>query len=204
MLLDVRELTRSFQRRQVLGPVNLQLDRGHRLALTGANGTGKSTLLRCIAGTVAPSAGSVTIDGRPAGSRAARERIGTSFSQERSFYLRLSGWDNLLTFASLREGPARARRSVTAVVEELGLGDVAAKRMDRCSSGMVQQLSFARALLTLPPLLLLDEPTRSLDDGALDRMWAAIERRPRTAVIIATHRPEDIERCEHHLHIGGE
>jgi ABC-type branched-subunit amino acid transport system ATPase component len=60
------------------------------VALTGVNGSGKSTLLRCIAGTVAPTAGTITIGGHAAGSRAARRLIGVSFSQERSFYLRLT------------------------------------------------------------------------------------------------------------------
>lgn len=201
VLVAVDALTRSFARRRVLGPIDLRLDAGERLALTGSNGAGKSTLLRCIAGTVAPSSGRVTVDGCRAGSRAAREQVGTSFSQERSFYLRLSGRDNLLTFAGLREPPAQARRSVAALVEELGLEQVAATRVDRCSSGMVQQLALARALLGGPRLVLLDEPTRSLDAEAIDRLWAAIEHRPSLAVIIATHREEDIARCGRSLHL---
>ena len=72
-------------------------------------------------------------------------------------------------------------------------------RVDRCSTGMVQQLAFARALLGEPELLLLDEPTRSLDEAAVERVWAALASRPSLALIIATHRHEDIERCERHL-----
>ena len=64
---------------------------------------------------------------------------------------------------------------------------------------MVQQIAIARALLGMPSLLLLDEPTRSLDDAAVARLWAAIERRSHMTLIVATHRREDVERCQHHL-----
>lgn len=198
-MLETRGLTRSFLGKHVLGPLDLRLDPGERLALTGPNGAGKSTLLRCIAGTVAPSQGSVTVGGHRGGSQAAKRCIGVSFAQERSFYLRLTGRDNLMTFATMRQSPARAKADLEQILTELELHDIAARRIDRCSSGMVQQLSIARALLGNPPLLLLDEPTRSLDDGAVERLWAALDRRPRVTLIIATHRREDVERCERHL-----
>ena len=112
MLLEVTALTRAFQRRQILGPIDVSLDVGERLAVTGPNGAGKSTLLRCIAGTVAPTTGTVTIGGDRAGTRAARQRLGASFSQERSFYLRLTGRQNLTTFAELRTPAQQARQEV--------------------------------------------------------------------------------------------
>ena len=172
---------------------------GERVALTGPNGSGKSTLLRCIAGTIMTSSGSITVGGHAAGTRAARHLTGVSFSQERSFYLRLTGFQNLLTFARLRDATSGARRLVEEVVAELGLETLAQRRVDQCSMGMVQQLAIARALLGEPPLLLLDEPTRSLDDEAIARMWVALDARPGCAVIIATHHAEDVNRCERHL-----
>jgi ABC-2 type transport system ATP-binding protein len=199
LVLEAHDLTRTFQGRDVLGPLDLRLDAGERLALTGANGAGKSTLLRCIAGTVAPSKGTITVAGHPAGSTAAKRCIGVSFAQERSFYYRLTGAENLTTFATMREGKAQAKTSVEEILSELELHDVAARRIDRCSSGMVQQLSIARALLGTPPVLLLDEPTRSLDTAAIDRLWSALDRRRRATVIIATHREEDVGRCERQL-----
>jgi ABC-2 type transport system ATP-binding protein len=204
-MLEVRGLTRSFRqpgsfdRRRVVGPIDLSVDNGDRVALTGGNGSGKSTLLRCIAGTVAPSTGTITVAGHPAGSRSARSSIGASFSQERSFYLRLTGRQNLMIFARLREPGARARALVESVVAELDLGGIVARRVDRCSTGMVQQLALARALLGDPPLLLLDEPTRSLDQAAIARLWSAIDARPGCALIIATHRREDMACCERNV-----
>lgn len=198
-MLEAHAVTKAFQGRHVLGPLDLRLAAGERLALTGPNGAGKSTLLRCIAGTVAPCGGTVTVAGHRAGSRGARRSIGVTFAQERSFYLRLSGMENLLTFAMMRLPSARARAAVERVVSELELHEIAARRIDQCSSGMVQQVAIARSLLGEPSLLLLDEPTRSLDEAATARLWGAVDRRPQTAVIIATHRREDVDRCQRQL-----
>src|SRR5262249_33920088 len=155
----------------------------------GANGSGKSTILRCVAGTLIPSGGEVLVGGHRAGSVAARSLVGVSLSHERAFDLRLSGRQNLLFFARLRLGRARApRRAVAAAAEELELDDIAAQRVANCSTGMVQQLAFARALVGEPPCLVLDEPTRSLDDAARNRLWTALHARPRLAILFATHR----------------
>ena len=82
----------------------------------------------------------------------------------------------------------------TSSSTELELTEIAAQRCDRCSSGQLQQLSLARALLGEPALLLLDEPTRSLDADARERFWGALERRPHACVICATHVQADLDR----------
>ncbi len=170
--------------------------------MTGANGSGKTTLLRCIAGSLTPTSGEIVVGRHAAGSREARALTGVSLAQERSFYLRLTGRANLRFFARLRIASRRAAYGhVDALEEELGLSDIAAERCDRCSTGMMQQLAFARALLGDPRLLLLDEPTRSLDDAATERLWGAIDRRPKLAVLIATHREDDIQRCDSQLEL---
>jgi ABC-type multidrug transport system ATPase subunit len=199
-VVEAQGVRRSFGRREVLGGVDLVVERGERVALRGPNGSGKSTLLRCVLGSIQPSAGTVLVCGEPAGTLEARRRIGATLSQDRSFYLRLSGRDNLLFFARLRLPSLRAARAeVQQVVDELEIGAIAAQRVSRCSTGMTQQLGFARALLGAPAALLLDEPTRSLDEGATAGMWAALDRRPDLAVLIATHRDEDVTHC-HRTH----
>jgi ABC-type multidrug transport system ATPase subunit len=193
-------LTRRFGQLEVFSGLDVELDPGERVAVRGPNGSGKTTFLRCVTGTLSPSVGEVLIRGHEAGSMEARRHLGVSLSQERSFYLRLSGRDNLLFFSRLRhDTEEEAQASVSAVIEELELEEIVPLPMSRCSTGMVQQVSFARSLLGGPQLLVLDEPTRSLDRGAIDRLWGALDRRDRAAVVIATHRPEDVERCGRRL-----
>jgi ABC-type multidrug transport system ATPase subunit len=197
--LATRGLTRRFGDVVALPPVDLELDRGDRLALRGPNGSGKTTLLRCLAGTLIPSGGEAWIGPHAAGTLAARELLGASLAVERSFYLRLTGRANLLLFARLRHASARVGRAqVEALIDELELTEIAARRLDACSTGMVQQV----ALLGDPQLLLLDEPTRSLDRDAIDRLWGALDRRPELAVIVASHRPDDASNCGRTLELG--
>jgi ABC-type multidrug transport system ATPase subunit len=199
-LLRVEGLSREFRGHQVLTGLDLGLEPGQRLAVTGANGSGKTTLLRCIAGSLTPTSGEIVVGRYAAGSREARALTGVSLAQERSFYLRLTGRANLRFFSRLRIASRRAAYGqVDALEEELALREIAAERCDRCSTGMMQQLAFARALLGEPRLLLLDEPTRSLDEAATERLWGALDRRPQLAVLIATHREDDIGRCHSQL-----
>ena len=192
-ILQIDALNHRFGEHVVLTDVDLVASAGQRIAVLGPNGSGKTTLLRCIAGTVTPTAGNIRIAGHHAGSIEARQLIGASLSQERSFYLRLSGRENLLLFARLNGlGKSDAGKRVQELADELELRELLRQRADRCSSGQLQQLAFARALVGDPDLVLLDEPTRSLDVEARARLWAALARRPLLAAVIATHLDEDV------------
>jgi ABC-type multidrug transport system ATPase subunit len=202
-VLALRALCRRFGDKLVVPGLDLELHAGGRVALHGPNGSGKTTILRCVAGTLSPTSGTITVCGWQAGSVAARRLTGLSLSQERSFFMRLSGRANLIFFARLKGlGKRGAAREVGLLSEELELSEILEERADRCSSGMLQQLAIARALLGNPRLLLLDEPTRSLDDEAMERFWRAIERRS-AAVLVATHLQADLERCDRTVDLVG-
>jgi ABC-2 type transport system ATP-binding protein len=139
-------------------------------ALLGPNGAGKTTLLRILAGLTAPTSGRVCVLGADVsgGSRALRQSVGLVPSGDRSFYLRISGLENLVFFARLH-GLRRLRATARArdVLELVGLGDAARVRVGEYSHGMQKRLSVARALLTSPAVLLVDEATHDLDpEGA--------------------------------------
>ena len=115
---------------------------------------------------------------------------------ERAFALRLNGRDNLRFAARLRlSDAAEAENAVDGIIEELKLAGFVDRRTSLCSTGMLQQVAFARALLGDPPVLMHDEPTRSMDEAATGRLRTALERRPGATVFPTSHDEADLERC---------
>ena len=163
----------------------------------GPNGAGKTTFVRILAGLLTPTKGQVRITGidASAGSRRLRQRLGLIPSGDRSFYLRLTGLDNLVFFARLqgmRRKAARAR--ALAVLDEVGLAEAAGVPVGIYSHGMQKRLSVARALLTEPAVLIVDEATHDLDPvGArTTRDLVRDLARQGTAVVWATQRIDEI------------
>ncbi len=149
----------------MLDAVDLDLVAGEVLALIGPNGGGKTTLLLALAGLVRPSAGSVTIQGTPAGkvAVAATGSVGL-ITASPGLYPLLSGWENLVYFGGLYGlKAAEVRARVAPFAERLGIEPHLDRPVGQGSSGMQQKISLARALLMSPVLLLLDEPTANLD-----------------------------------------
>jgi ABC-type nitrate/sulfonate/bicarbonate transport system ATPase subunit len=169
----------------------LDIPAGSLTVIIGPNGSGKSTLLRLIAGLLQPLEGHVVIgEGVGAEPRAGDGRVGLAFQQPR-----LVPWltilDNValpLTLAGLPTDEARPRAQ--ASLDRVGLADGGGLRPSQLSGGMAQRAGLARALITDPPILLLDEPFSALDaltreafDGELQRLWMD---QPRTVVMV-TH-----------------
>jgi ABC-2 type transport system ATP-binding protein len=191
--IEVRGLTRRFGQVVALDGLDLSLARSEIVALLGENGAGKSTLIRVLATTMHPNAGQVLVEGydvlrQPTEAKA---RIGLVLAEERSFFWRLTGRANLEFFAALRGMRRReAAEETSRVLAEVDLSAVADRRVDRYSTGMRARLSLARALLGRPSVLLLDEPTRSLDAVAASEvrtLIATIARDTGAAVLLATH-----------------
>ena len=191
--IAVRGVRKQYGATVALDSIDLEIAPGEVVALLGPNGAGKSTLLRILGTTVVPEEGSVLVAGLDAQSDpgGVRRRIGVALGDERSWYWRLTGRRNLEFFAVLSgfSRPAARRRAV-ALLDEVGLAEAADRRFDGYSSGMKARLSLARALLTEPPVLLLDEPTRTLDPiAAADFRQLALQlagERGRT-MLFATH-----------------
>lgn len=201
---SIREaLLRPFALREpvaALRDVDLEIARGSRVALLGPNGAGKTTLLKLIGGLLLPSEGEVSVNGLSTGrhNTAARRSVGLVMNEERSFFWRLTGRQNLEFFGALDDlSGKRLRRRVDELVELTSLESFVDKPFSSYSSGMKQRLAMARGLLTDPDVLILDEPTRTLDPIArdelveliLERIHADLER----TLLIATHRFEETE-----------
>jgi ABC-2 type transport system ATP-binding protein len=192
-VVEVDDLCRSYGNVRALRGVSLEIDAGEIHGLLGPNGAGKTTLMRILCGLAEPSSGmAYVLDQRVGGSR---ESIGFVPSGDRSFYLRLSGFENLVFFArmhGLRRRAARARAA--ELLDAVDLADAAARPMSTYSHGMQKRLSFARALLHAPAVLLVDEATHDLDPVAAEQVYALTRDAARqgTAILWATQRIEEL------------
>ena len=196
--LKLEELSKSYPRGQgavrALDRVSLELGPGRLLCLVGPNGSGKTTLLKVLAGLVLPDSGSAEVFGLPPSAGAAS--TGFSLGEERSFYGRLSGLENLRFFAALRGlDAAGLRRRLDELGRVLDIDDALAATYQKASAGMKMKLSCARALLHQPSLLLLDEPTKSLDSDSSERIRSLVKEeclgRPDRLAVWSTHKLEE-------------
>lgn len=176
-----------------LDQIDLEVRGGEIVALVGPNGAGKSTLLRILGTAVLPDSGTASIAGFDVvtSSADARRSLGFLLADERSWYWRLTGRHNLEFFGALHGFRRRAAAArADQLLEGFGLSSAADRPFGEYSSGMRLRLSLARALLAEPPVLLFDEPTRSLDPIATkhfrDLALATANDRG-SAVLIATH-----------------
>ena len=191
----------TFWRRQyveVLRDIELTIPAGEAFGILGPNGAGKTTLLKILAGLIIPDSGTVLIDGTDVVKKPndAKKRLAYVSGDERTLYWRLTGRQNLHFFAVLNELPRRERDNlINEVLSLVGISEQADNRVATYSSGMKQRLVIARGLLEDPDILLLDEPTRTLDPvGAKELQdfikYDLIAERHKT-VILATHNMEE-------------
>ena len=191
-----RSLTHEVR---ALEGITLDIDAGEVFGVIGPNGAGKTTLLKVLSTLILPSTGSARINGSDLvrGAEAVRRSVGIATGEERGFYWRLTGMENLEFFAGLRGcGPREARRRALQALEMVDLLPRAREPVMRYTTGMRQRLGLARALLARPRVLLLDEPTRSLDPIAAQAIQALVRRLvtdERVAVVMATHNLEEAE-----------
>lgn len=207
-LLDIRALSFAIGGRPVLREVSVQVGPGEVVGLLGPNGSGKSTVLGLLSGRWMPAPGTVQVEGRPleAVRRAFAARLGVVFQQP-ALDGKLTVRQNLELAAMLHALPrGEAGARVERGLVEADLVDRADTMVDALSGGMRRRLDVARALLSQPRLLLLDEPTTGLDEASFRALWDRLQVRIReegVAVLVATHRPEEAERCDRLLLLHG-
>jgi thiamine transport system ATP-binding protein len=190
-VLDVIDLCVSFDGAPLLDHLSLHVDEGEIVALLGPSGVGKSTLLRVIAGILRPEAGRVLLDGVDLVDVPTHRRgIGFVFQDEQLFPQRDVAGN--VAFGLEMAGVPRAERRarVRTLLELVGLGDLADRRVGELSGGEAKRVALVRSLAPRPRLLLLDEPLTGLDRELHDRLAiesAELLRRQGTTALWVTH-----------------
>lgn len=212
--LQVTGLTKGYGAGPVFAGVDFTITRGDCVALVGANGTGKSTLLRCCLGLITPDAGDVALLGqRLSGLDRARQRdlwAQTGLvGQKHNLVPRLSVLSNVIHGLLGRQSgprywvqslaPEAARAAAMVALDKVGLADLALRRADRLSGGQSQRVAIARALVGGPRFLVADEPCASLDPQAGEEVMAlfiSLVKREGVTVLFTSHN------VQHALHYG--
>ncbi len=196
-MLEVDRLAKRYGDVLALRNLTVSVGEGECLILLGRNGAGKTTALRCMAGVLLPSAGTVIVDGidaavDPAGVRA---RVGL-MPEVPGLYERMSARTYLDYFGAVYDlEAALRRRRIEELLETFELTDAADRWLGTYSKGMRQKVALIRATLHRPRLVLADEPTSALDPDSARRAWRYLKdlQKEGCALVICTHAMEEAE-----------
>jgi ABC-2 type transport system ATP-binding protein len=195
--LTASQLTRRFDTRLAVDDVSFELAPGEILALLGPNGAGKTTTLRMLGGLIAPTSGSVLLDGEPVTrANASRLRAAIGFLTEMpGLWERLTVRQNLTVYARLQGLPS-ATSAVDRMLDLFSIRDRAGDFASELSKGLKQRVALARTLLHDPPIVLLDEPTAGLDPHSAHDLRELVLRLrdDRRAVLLSTHNLDEVDR----------
>lgn len=195
--IEIKELRKTLGRQEVLRGINLDVVRGERLVIIGGSGSGKSVLLKHLAGLFSPDSGSLKIDGLEISSlnerqlAAPRRKLGYLF-QDGALFGSLTVWENIafpLREAGMKD-ESEIDKQVTEALEAVGLGGHGDKLPGDLSGGMRKRAGVARAVVTKPKCILYDEPTSGLDPvlaDSIDKLTVRIQEHYNTTSVIVTH-----------------
>lgn len=206
--LEAARVSKVFAGNTVFTDVSFRLARSECVALVGANGTGKSTLLRCLMGLIPVTGGKITLldtlltSALPRELRPLRAQVGL-VSQKHNLVTRMSVLSNVIhgllgqksgpRYWSQSLAPEDARAKAMQALEKVGLADLALRRADRLSGGQSQRVAIARALVSAPRVLIADEPCASLDPAAGEDvmdMFFRLARDEKVTVVFTSHNIE--------------
>lgn len=196
-VIEAQGLSKIFDQASAVNGISFQVRRGVTTALLGGNGAGKTTTLAMLLGLLLPTTGSIRILGEDMLQYRYRLLYRMNFS---SPYVdlpqRLTVRENLTIYGHLYRLPNLKRR-IQQITDELNLGEVLERRYGRLSVGQKTRVSLAKSLLNEPELLLLDEPTASLDPDTADAIRTYLEQyqqRTGASILLASHNMSEVER----------
>ncbi len=203
-LLEAKGLVKSYGGRRVVDEVGFKVESGSIVGLLGRNGAGKTTSFRMAIGMIQPEAGSVHFDGQDVTTwpmfKHARAGMGY-LSQEPSVFQRLTIEQNLLAILETTSLGSRQRKERAAeLMDQFGLVHKAREQARTCSGGERRRLEIARALITEPKLILLDEPFAAVDPHTVEELQAEVRRLAASgiAILVTDHNVQQTLRiCDH-------
>ena len=191
-MIEIKGLTKEFDKTVVLADINMKLEYGHIYGLVGRNGSGKTLLMKHILGFVRPTKGCVMIDGKEVGKDTdIPDNVG-AIIENPGFLPDYSGYENLRLLALIKGkiGKEKIRETIALV----GLDPDSRKHVGKYSLGMRQRLGLAQALMEDPDILLLDEPLSGLDNDGVAEMYKVLleQKQKGKLIVLASHSKEDI------------
>lgn len=190
--VEIGNMSKIIKGKNILSHINLSLDSGEGYGLYGHNGSGKSMLLRAIAGLIHPTEGTVTVFGKKIGEDISFPESLGLIIESVGFWPYYTGFENLKTLASIKNTISDV--DIKLAIERVGLDPDDKRTYSKYSLGMKQRLGIAQAIMEKPDLILLDEPTNALDEDGVELVRAVVrEEIDRGAtVLIASHNKEDL------------
>lgn len=190
-LVEIENYTKKLKGKTILKNISLSFDEGKVYKLKGANGCGKTMLLRAIAGLIYPTEGQITVDGKVLSSKTEYpKRLGVLIENP-IFWKNYTGYEVLDYLAKIRN--EIGREDIEYAMERVGLDPCDKRIIGKYSLGMKQKLGIAQAIMEHPDILLLDEPVNALDKKSIEKLMDIVgeERENGTLVIIAIHNSGD-------------
>lgn len=195
--IEICGFTKVLKQREILKDINLTIEKGTVNGLYGHNGSGKSMLMRAIAGLIYPTKGKVTVFGQELGKDISFPDSMGLMIENVGFWPYYTGFENLKTLASIQNkiSDDEIRKSL----ERVGLDPSDKRTYHKYSLGMKQRLGVAQAVMEKPNLILLDEPTNALDDEGTERIRQIVrqENERGATIVLASHNKEDLTLCDH-------
>ncbi len=189
--LTISHLTKAFGGVKALSDVSLHVAPGERVALLGHNGAGKSTLMKVILGLVAADSGEISVCGAAPGNTKARSKV-AYLPENATFHSALTGLEQITYYMRLRGEDASG---AMALLDRVGLGIAAKRRIGTYSKGMRQRVGLAQALIGHPSLLVLDEPTSGLDPVSRRDFYELLDALAAdgAAILLSSHALTEVE-----------
>ena len=195
--IEIESLTKKFEDKTALDGLSLTIQEGELFGLLGPNGAGKTVTIKILCGIIPPTSGIARVGGYEVTKdhEKVHKLIGLC-PQEPAYYSYLTGRENIELFGHLQEVPNKQlKENMARLISEVGLSEEADRRASKYSGGMIRRLSLAMALINVPHIAFLDEPTVAMDPQSRHATWELIRglKERGNTVILTSHYIEEVE-----------